>query len=56
MFPTFAGGEISEYRGTLTTPGCESPWRNRSVEENLDLFERIKTASSRRVRALCAPR
>lgn len=34
--------EISEYRGTLTTPGRESPWRNRSVEENLDLFERMK--------------
>ena len=34
--------EIREYRGTLTTPGKESPWRNRSVEENLDLFRRMK--------------
>ena len=34
--------EMREYRGTLTEPGKESPWRNRSVEENLDLFERMK--------------
>ncbi len=34
--------EMSEYRGTLTQPGKESPWRNRSIEENLDLFERMK--------------
>jgi len=34
--------EISEYRGTLTRPGKESPYRNRSVEENLDLFRRMK--------------
>lgn len=34
--------EMREYRGTLTEPGCESPYRNRSVEENLDLFERMK--------------
>ena len=33
---------IREYRGTLTEPGKESPYRNRSVEENLDLFERMK--------------
>ena len=33
--------EIREYRGTLTEPGRESPYRNRSVEENLDLFERM---------------
>ena len=33
--------EIREYRGTLTEPGKESPYRNRSVEENLDLFERM---------------
>lgn len=31
-----------EYRGTLTEPGKESPYRNRSIEENLDLFERMK--------------
>ncbi|AEG58568.1 glutamine--tRNA ligase/YqeY domain fusion protein [Desulforamulus ruminis] len=35
--------EIREYRGTLTRPGIESPHRNRSVEENLQLFERMRT-------------
>ncbi len=35
--------EIRRYRGTLTEPGKESPDRNRSVEENLDLFARMKT-------------
>ena len=34
--------EIREYRGSLTGPGQESPYRNRSVEENLDLFERMR--------------
>jgi glutaminyl-tRNA synthetase len=34
--------EIKDYRGTLTEPGKESPYRNRSVEENLDLFERMR--------------
>lgn len=34
--------EMREYRGTLTQPGRESPFRNRSVEENLDLFARMK--------------
>ena len=34
--------EIREYRGTLTQPGKESPYRNRSVEENLDLFQRMR--------------
>ena len=34
--------EIRAYRGTLTEPGRESPWRNRSVEENLDLFRRMR--------------
>lgn len=33
--------EIREYRGTLTEPGRESPYRNRSVEENLNLFKRM---------------
>jgi glutaminyl-tRNA synthetase len=37
-----SGDQIREYRGTLTTPGKESPYRNRPVEENLDLFERMK--------------
>jgi glutaminyl-tRNA synthetase len=34
--------QMREYRGTLTEPGKESPWRNRSFEENLDLFERMR--------------
>ena len=34
--------EIREYRGTLTEPGKDSPYRNRSVEENLELFENMK--------------
>ena len=33
--------EIRQYRGTLTEPGKESPYRNRSIEENLDLFDRM---------------
>jgi glutaminyl-tRNA synthetase len=37
-----SAAEIREYRGTLTEPGRESPYRNRLVEENLDLFERMK--------------
>jgi len=47
--------EIREYRGTLTEPGRESPYRNRSVEENLDLFERMRAGefpdASRTLRA-----
>ncbi len=47
--------EIREYRGTLTKPGKNSPYRDRSVEENLDLFERMKNgefpAGSRVLRA-----
>lgn len=34
--------EMKDYRGTLTEPGKESPYRNRSVEENLDLFRRMR--------------
>lgn len=34
--------EIREYRGTLTAPGKESPWRCRTIEESLDLFERMR--------------
>jgi len=34
--------EVREYRGTLTEPGVDSPYRNRPVEENLDLFERMR--------------
>lgn len=36
------GEEISKYRGTVTQPGKDSPYRNRSVEENLDLFRRMR--------------
>ncbi len=34
--------QIREYRGTLTEPGKDSPYRNRSIQENLDLFERMR--------------
>src|SRR5450631_4884833 len=34
--------EVRQYRGTLNEPGRESPYRNRSVEENLDLFEKMR--------------
>ena len=34
--------QIREYRGTLTEPGKDSPWRNRPVDESLDLFERMR--------------
>ena len=34
--------EVREYRGTLTKPGKNSPYRNRSIEENLELFERMR--------------
>ncbi|HEX8889679.1 MAG TPA: glutamine--tRNA ligase/YqeY domain fusion protein [Pyrinomonadaceae bacterium] len=37
-----SAAEIREYRGTLTEPGKNSPYRDRSIEENLDLFERMK--------------
>jgi len=37
------GDQIREHRGTLTEPGKESPYRNRSIEENLDLFERMRS-------------
>jgi len=37
-----AAEEVRKYRGSLTEPGIESPYRNRSVEENLDLFERMR--------------
>lgn len=35
--------QIREYRGTLTAPGTDSPYRNRSVAENLELFERMRS-------------
>ena len=37
--------QIREYRGTLTEPGKESPYRDRSVEENLELFSRMKAGA-----------
>jgi glutaminyl-tRNA synthetase len=47
--------QVREYRGTLTEPGRESPYRNRSIEENLSLFERMRAGEfpdgSRTVRA-----
>jgi glutaminyl-tRNA synthetase len=39
---SLSADEIRQYRGTLTQPGTESPFRNRSIEENLVLFERMK--------------
>jgi len=39
---SLSANEIREYRGTLTEPGKESPYRNRFMEENLDLFERMR--------------
>ena len=39
---SLSADEIRRYRGTLTEPGKESPYRNRSVAENLDLFERMR--------------
>src|SRR5881398_455867 len=39
---SLSADEIREYRGTLTQPGKDSPYRNRSVEENLNLFERMR--------------
>ncbi len=39
---SLSADEIREYRGTLTRPGKDSPYRNRTVEENLDLFERMR--------------
>ncbi len=48
--------QVREYRGTLTEPGRESPYRNRSVAENLDLFERMRAGEfpdgSRTLRAV----
>jgi glutaminyl-tRNA synthetase len=39
---SLSADEIREYRGTLTRPGKNSPYRERSIEENLDLFERMR--------------
>ena len=50
--------EIREYRGTLTKPGVESPYRNRSPEENLALFEKMRDGDgvSKRAKRSCARR
>ncbi|MGA2332269.1 MAG: glutamine--tRNA ligase/YqeY domain fusion protein [Syntrophales bacterium] len=39
---SLSADEIRQYRGTFTEPGKESPYRNRTIEENLDLFERMR--------------
>jgi glutaminyl-tRNA synthetase len=39
---SLSGDEIRKYRGNFTKPGKESPYRNRSIEENLDLFKRMR--------------
>ena len=40
---SLSADQIREHRGTLTEPGKESPYRNRSIEENLDLFKKMRT-------------
>ena len=44
---SLSADEIREYRGTLTRPGKDSPYRQRSIEENLDLFERMRAGEFR---------
>lgn len=46
--------EIREYRGTLTQPGKNSPFRDRSVEENLALFEKCVPVALKKVKPACA--
>ena len=48
--------EIREYRGTLSEPARPSPYRDRSVEENLDLLRRMRAGDFRTGRACCGPR
>lgn len=48
--------EISATRGSFGVPGTESPYRNRSVEENLDLFERMKNGEFADGEKVCAQR
>lgn len=48
--------QIREYRGTLTEPGKESPYRNRTVEENLQLFEEMREANTEMERRFSVPR
>lgn len=51
-----SANEIREYRGTLTEPGKESPFRNRSIEENLDLFRRMRGGSLKTAATCSGPR
>ena len=53
---SLSADEIRAYRGTLTEPGKNSPYRDRSVEENLDLFGACGRASSRKERTCSGPR
>ena len=48
--------EIRAYRGTLTSPGKDSPHRGRSIDENLDLFRRMRAGEFVTARKYCAPR
>ena len=48
--------QAREYRGTLTEPGRNSPYRERSVEENLDLLARMKAGEFDEGRECCVPR
>ncbi len=48
--------EIREHRGTLTEPGRNSPWRDRPVAENLDLFERMRAGEFPTAPGCCARR
>ena len=47
---------MREYRGTLTAPGKNSPFRDRSVEENLALFAKMKNGEMAEGAPACAPR
>jgi glutaminyl-tRNA synthetase len=59
---SLSADEIRDYRGTLSEPGKESPYRNRSVEENLSLFARMRAgefeegAHVLRAKSICPPR
>jgi glutaminyl-tRNA synthetase len=46
--------EIREYRGTLKAPGKNSPYRDRSVEENLALFEKMRAVALKKAKPACA--
>ncbi len=48
--------QTREYRGTLTEPGKDSPYRDTSVAENLELFAKMKTANFRKGNVCCVPK